>query len=372
MSEPVRVLNLFTIMNRGGAETMVMNYFRNMDRTKVVFDFMVHRSEKGAYDDEIEALGGKIYHMPPVRPWSTAAYRKLLREFFKEHKEYKIIHAHMSELGLYAFQEAKKAGVPVRICHAHNRPHGIDLKSFPRWYLKKSMMPYITHMFMCSEESGCWLFGEKNKDKFYQLNNAIDARKFRFDPEKREKMRQELGLEGKVVVGHVGRFNYQKNHTFLLDIFAEVVKKCPEAVLLMVGDGNLRPEMEKKAESLGIKDSVRFAGVRSDIPDVLQAMDVYAFPSLFEGLSVAVVEVQASGVPCVFSDRLLRCSQMTQNVEFLSLNENAETWADKILEFAKLGHTDTLQQIRDAHYDIRENAPILQDYYYNLANGEEK
>ena len=216
MTEPIRILNLFTIMNRGGAETMVMNYYRNIDRTKVQFDFMVHRQERGAYDDEIEALGGRIFRMPPVRPWTASSYRKTVRKFYQEHPEYKVIHAHMSELGYYDFQEAKRAGVPVRICHAHNRPYGIDLKSPIRWYYKTRMMPHITHMFMCGQESGDWLFGKKNSDAFIQLNNAIDAGVYAFDATKREKIRASLGLKNALVIGHVARFNPQKNHTFLI------------------------------------------------------------------------------------------------------------------------------------------------------------
>ena len=156
-TEPVRVLNLFTIMNRGGAETMVMNYYRNIDRSKVQYDFMVHRQERGAYDDEIEALGGRIYRMPPIRHWTAGEYRKTVRAFYAEHPEYRVIHSHMSELGYYDFREAEKAGVPLRICHAHNRPYGIDLKSPVRWYYKAMMRPHITDLFICGKESGDWL-----------------------------------------------------------------------------------------------------------------------------------------------------------------------------------------------------------------------
>ena len=187
--EPIRILNLFTIMNRGGAETMVMNYYRNVDRTKVQFDFMVHRQERGAYDDEIEALGGKIYRMPPIRPWSAGNYRKVIRAFYAEHSEYNVIHSHMSELGYYDFIEAEAAGIPVRICHAHNRPYGIDIKSPVRWLYKTAMRPHVTDFFMCGMESGEWLFGKQNKDRFVQMNNAIDARQYIFNPQVRQSVR---------------------------------------------------------------------------------------------------------------------------------------------------------------------------------------
>lgn len=228
-TEPVRVLNLFTIMNRGGAETMVMNYYRNIDRSKVQYDFMVHRQERGAYDDEIEALGGRIYRMPPIRPWTAGEYRKTVRAFYAEHPEYRVIHSHMSELGYYDFREAEKAGVPVRICHAHNRPYGIDLKSPVRWYYKAMMRPHITDLFICGKESGDWLFGRKNEARFIQLNNAIDARQYAYCPEIRQKMRQSLGIgEDQLVIGHVGRFFRRRTISLSLIFFRLSGRKIPK------------------------------------------------------------------------------------------------------------------------------------------------
>lgn len=175
-----RVLNLFTIMNRGGAETMVMNYYRNINREKIQFDFMVHRQEEGAYEQEIRELGGKIYRMIPIYPQNFRKYEKMICDFFDAHDEYDIIHSHMSELGYFVLKEAKKRGVPVRICHAHNAPHGWDLKMFMRTYFKWQIKKYYTHMFVCGIESGDWLFGKKNRDKFIMQNNAIDAEKFKY------------------------------------------------------------------------------------------------------------------------------------------------------------------------------------------------
>ena len=155
--QPIRVLNFFTILNRGGAETMVMNYYRHIDRSKVQFDFVVHREEKGAYEDEILALGGRIYRMPPIRPWTTGRYKKLLRAFFAEHPEYRILHFHVSELGMRAAIEAERAGVPVRIAHAHSCMKVFNIKSIPRFYMKKRMDRHITHRFTCARDAG--IFG---------------------------------------------------------------------------------------------------------------------------------------------------------------------------------------------------------------------
>lgn len=372
MGEPIRILNLFTIMNRGGAETMVMNYYRSIDRSKVQFDFMVHRQERGAYDDEIEALGGRIFRMPPIRPWTAGAYRKMVRKFYQEHPEYKVIHAHMSELGYYDFLEAERAGVPVCICHAHNRPYGVDLKSPIRWYYKTRMIPHITHMFMCGQESGDWLFGKRNSAKFIQMNNAIDAKAYAFDESRRERMRVSLGLKDNFVIGHVGRFDLQKNHTFIIDIFDQVHKQEPSASLLLVGNdtGKIAEDIRRKVKERGLDEAVHFLGVRADVADLMQAMDVFLFPSFFEGLSVASVEAQASGLPTIISDGVPIECKITDLVKVMPLSESADVWANKLLELRKNHRRNTFEQIKAAGFDIAENAKKLQKFYIEAANGE--
>ena len=368
--EPIRILNLFTIMNRGGAETMVMNYYRNIDRCKVQYDFMVHRQERGAYDDEIEALGGRIYRMPPIRPWNAHEYRKTVRAFYAEHPEYKVIHSHMSELGYYDFQEAKKAGISVRICHAHNRPYGVDIKSPVRWYYKTMMRTHVTDLFVCGEESGDWLFGQKNRSRFVQLNNAIDARQYALCPQTRQRMRETLGLaEDQLVIGHVGRFDPQKNHTFMIDIFQAVRVQNPKAILLLVGNdaGDGGKDIHQKVEQLGLTRWVRFLGIRSDVADLMQAMDVFLFPSLFEGLSVASVEAQAAGLPVLISDGVPIECKKTDLVHVLPLRESPEAWAKTVLKIAQTPRRNTYEEIKAAGFDIVENAKWLQEFYLQAA-----
>ena len=372
MKKTARVLNLFTIMNRGGAETMVMNYYRQIDRTKLQFDFMVHRDERGEYDDEIEALGGRIFRMPPVRPWSASSYRKQVSEFYKKHPEYRVIHSHMSELGYYDFIEAERLGVPVRIAHAHNRPHGVDLKSPMRWYYKTKMMPHITHMFICGEEAGNWLFGEKNSGKFIMLNNAIDSRKYSLDPSVRKKVRDDLGISNNLVIGHVGRFDTQKNHRFLIEIFNKVQAKRSDALLLLIGNdsGEIGEKIHSMVSAFGISDKVRFLGVRSDVAELMQAMDVFLFPSLFEGLSLASVEAQAAGLPVLISDGVPIECKKTPLVHVMPLSASAESWADKVTELAGIPRQNTCQDIIDSGFDIKENAKWLQNFYLSCQNGE--
>lgn len=364
--QPIRVLNMFTIMDRGGAETMVMNYYRHIDRTKVQFDFLVHREQRGAYDDEIERMGGRIHRMCPVYPQNFSRYKRDLRTFFRAHPEYKIIHSHMSELGYFAFREAERQGVPVRICHAHNAPHGFDAKMIIRTYFKKRMMPYLTHLFMCGEESGKWLYGEKNKSRFIMLNNAIDAAVYSFDASKRQEMRRQLDLTDELVVGHVGRFNPQKNHPFLLDIFTSLLKKEPDAVLLLVGGGEGMPKIQAKAQELGIAERVRFLGVRSDVADLMQAMDVFVFPSLYEGLPVTMVEAQASGLPCIISDKVPPECILTEGlVNIMPLSASPEAWAEKILVKRAIPRTDRHEEIAAHGFDISTEAVKLQEFYLN-------
>lgn len=368
MSEniPIRILNLFTIMDRGGAETMVMNYYRKMDHSKVQFDFMVHREKRGAYDDEIEAMGGRIFRMPPVRPWTAVRYRKTIRLFYQQHPEYRIIHSHMSELGYYDFIEAEKTGVPVRICHAHNRPYGFDIKSPVRFYYKNAMRPHITHMFVCGEESGDWLFGKKNRANFIQMNNAVDAERFVFDDEIRRRVRYENKIrDDQLVVGHVGRFDRQKNHDFIIDIFEEIHKKNPNAILLLIGNDSTDEGeiIHRKVDRMGLSLWIRFLGSRSDVRDILQAMDVFILPSLFEGLSVASIEAQASGLPVLISDAVPIECKITDLVNVMALHDSPQMWAEEVLRLARLPRKNTYKEIRDTGFDIAENAQWLQNFY---------
>lgn len=366
METPIRILNLFTIMDRGGAESIVMNYYRHIDRSKVQFDFMVHREQRGAFDDEIEAMGGRIYRMCPIYPQNFGKYKKMLRKFFSEHPEYRIIHSHMSELGYFAFKEAKRQGVPVRICHAHNTPNGFDLKMIMRTYFKTAMKPYITHRLICGTAAGCWLFGEKYQDQFIMMNNAIDTAQYAFSPAIRAEMRRELGLENRFVVGHVGRFAEQKNHMFLLEIFAALAQKRSDAVLLLVGGGAREDEIRKRVQALGLQERVKFLGVRNDINRVMQAMDIFLFPSLFEGLPVTMVEAQTAGLPCFISESIPPQCILTENVRRISLDEPAAKWAEIILDETSL---ERRKDIRDiivrAGFDITENAKWLQEFYLN-------
>ena len=256
--EQVHVLVLDTVMDRGGAEAMIMNYMRNINRDIIKFDFLTNRDYRAAYEDEIESLGGKVYHMCPMYPGKFHRYKKEVREFLKEHPEYKIIHSNLEERSYLPLKVAKKMGVPVRISHSHNRPLGINPKLIVRYYFRFMLKFYNTHMFACGEEAGDWLYGKKNRDNVTIMNNAVDANQYRYNPEVSKEMKEQLGIEDKKVIGHVGRFFPQKNHDFLIDIFNEIYKKDKDTVLLLVGGGELDDALKNQLKNLDWKMQYSF------------------------------------------------------------------------------------------------------------------
>ncbi|WP_298392029.1 glycosyltransferase family 1 protein [Flavobacterium sp.] len=366
MEQPIRILQLFTILNRGGAETNVMNYYRKLDRTRFQFDFIVHRDEVGAYEAEIIALGGTIYRLPPFNPLKIKHYKKQIAAFFDQHT-YPIVHGNCSELGIYIYQEAQKRGTPVIIAHGHNATDGWNLKSPFRYYYKKKMMPYINTYFTCGYEAAVWLFGKKNAPKAFTMTNAIDSSLFAYDVQKGDKIREELDAVTTQNFVHVGRFNVQKNHDFLISIFYELVQLDANRKLFLIGIGDLMAPIQNKAAQLGIADKVVFLGSRSDVNELLQGMDVFLFPSLFEGLPVSLVEAQASGVKCYISDGVPKESIIVNdNVKVISLKESALVWAQTIHSQNKFIKQDVSQIIIDKGYDINKNIILLQEKYLAL------
>lgn len=366
IEKPIRVLMLFTILNRGGAETMVMNYLRKIDRSKVIFDFIVHRRERGHYDDEIESMGCRIFRFPPLRVLHISIYKKFIADFFDAHPEYELIHGHCSELGYYIYKEAYRRELKFIAVHAHNQPCGFDIKTPARNILKRAMRPYLTDYFTCSWGAAKWLLGKKLMKKTVFFPNAIDARSLRFDSILREQIRFNNGWSDRIVIGNVSRFSHQKNHFFLLDIFAEIVRREPSALLVLIGSGgDLESKVKEKVLQLNIKDNVRFMGNRSDVSDLLQGMDLFLFPSFFEGLSVAQLEAQASGLKIINSTGISKEGTLIPElVESLSLSLSAGEWAERALNAIKnYERKDRLAEIEKAGFDINQNAKWLQNLY---------
>ena len=371
MKHPIRVLQVVTYMGRGGLETMLMNYYRHIDHSKVQFDFLTHREFDGDYDKEIKELGGNVYHLSNLNPLSID-YKTSLNDFFENHPEYKIVHSHLDCMAGIPLKYAKLNNVPLRIAHAHNSNQTKDLKYPLKLFYKRNIKKNANYLFACGDEAGKWMF---NTDKFKVLNNAIDAKDYTFNMNIRNDKRKEFGIsDDSIMVGHVGRFFPQKNHDFLIDIFNQFHKDYPNSYLMLVGEGELKTSIQDKVNTLGLEDYVIFTGLRSDVNELLQAMDVFLFPSLYEGLPVSIVEAQAAGLPCLISDKVPIECKKTDLVYQLSLEDSVNTWADKIYELSHISRRDTYEEIKQSGFDIVENAKWLENFYvdlYKKALGEE-
>lgn len=357
----IRVLEIVTDMGRGGIETMLMNYYRHMDRDAVQLDFLVHRQERAVYDDEIESLGGKIYRMPSLNPFGTE-YNKRLNAFFTAHTEYRIVHSHLDCMAGVPLRIAKQHAVPVRIAHAHSSSQTKNLKYPLKLLFKRDISNQATQLFACGKDAGEWMFSGK---PFSVMRNAIDAAAFRYKSDVRETVRKELFHHdlNAFVIGHVGSFWSPKNHLFLLDIFQEIHKQEPNSILLLVGTGGLMDAVREKAQNMGLQDCVYMIGDRKDVYRIMQAMDVFVLPSLFEGLPVTMIEAQAAGLPCFISDKVpLECKK-TDLVTQISLQTSAKQWAKQILAARNTERKDTYAEIVAAGFDIVESAKWLQNFY---------
>lgn len=360
---PIRILHVVTYMGCGGIENMLMNYYRCIDRSKIQFDFLVHRDFRADFDDEIESLGGKIYRLPRLIPWSME-YRKRLNAFFKEHPEYRIVHSHINCLSAVILKAAKKNGVPIRIAHSHTSRITMRL-AYPVVLFYRRLIPkYANECLACGKEAGNWLFSGA---PYKILNNAIHAEQYVYKAEERTQIRQQLNIpDDAFVVGHVGGISAVKNHTFLIDVFSHIKKQKDNVYLLLIGDGPLRSEIEQKAQSLGLSGNVIFTGVRSDVAHLMQAMDCFVFPSIIEGLPVALLEAQAAGLPCLVSSSVSAEAVKTKTVVRMDLSEGADIWARHVCEMEDIPRADTLQDIVRAGYDVKTNVKFLQDYYFEL------
>lgn len=359
--KPIRVLQIVTHMNRGGLETMLMNYYRNIDRSKVEFDFLVHREERADYDDEIEMLGGKIYRLPRLNPFSFK-YLKAIDDFFKTHKEYKIVHCHQDCLSGIPLKYAKKNGVPFTIAHSHNSNQDKNLKYIIKLIFKQNISKYADDLFACSKNAGNWMF---NKKEFKILNNAIDFNQYTYNEIKSLQIKERLGIKDKFVIGHVGRFNKQKNHDFIIDVFRNIVKINDNSILLLVGTGYLQEKIRGKVNNLGLNDKVIFLGTREDVNDIMQAMDAFLFPSIYEGLGIVLVEAQAAGLECIISSTIPNDGIITDKVEKMSLNESPSKWAIKINQCKNTNRESTKMDITDSKFDIKYNSKLLEEFYLN-------
>lgn len=361
----IRVLQCVNDMHRAGLETMLMNYFRNMDRNEVVFDFLSHRPWKADYDDEIAELGGRVYYAPRLYPQKYPAYFRFMRSFFNQHHEYQIVHSHIDAMSYLPLLAAKRAGVPTRIAHSHNTGIDPDLKYPLKMYFRHRLPDVATDYVACGAEAGKFLFGDR---PFIVVPNAVDASLFAYNQEVRNRVRRQLQLGDRFVIGSVGRLTYQKNLPFLVNVFNELVKLYPGSVLLIIGGGEEESALKKRVEKYGISDRVLFLGVRSDVNELYQAMDVFVMPSRYEGLPVVGVEAQFAGLPCVFSDRITQEIKLSSRASFLSLSLPPQQWARHVLGLRGQGPSRAIPLGCKA-MDIRYAKDMLRDYYLEKGSG---
>lgn len=367
MKTPVKVLYINgNIMKRGGIEACMMNYFRHIDHSKVHIDFLVHGYEKGVYDDEIIATGSKIFHVP-TKSKHPIAYQKELKRLFKS-EHFDIVHSHLDAMSGWVLKIAKECGVPVRIAHSHNTDHLTTnfLKRIVNEYAKKQITKQATDLFACSEAAGKWLFG--NDSEFRILNNAIEVDRFTFEVEKRENIRKQFGWEDKFVIGHVGRFDYQKNQEFLITILPEILLKRPNIQMVFIGTGEDIGKIKALAKKTEVLNICTFLENRADVADLYNAFDIFVLPSRFEGLAVVAIEAQTNGLTCLFSDNITEEVVICDNVHMLSLNHRKK-WIDFLVHYQGERNINNINKIKEAGYSIQEKAKELELYYVEKRNG---
>ncbi|MBR3017167.1 MAG: glycosyltransferase family 1 protein [Clostridia bacterium] len=355
----IRILQVVTNMDRGGLETMIMNYYRILNRNKYQFDFLTHRNTVADYDNEIKSMGGKIYHLPVLNPFGFQ-YRHSLSSFFLLHSEYKIIHVHLDCMSSIVLKEAQKKGVRVRIAHCHSSNQDINLKYLLKILYKQFIPKYATKLLSCGYLAGKWMYGN---NKFELFKNAINTCQFRYDSQKEQMARELLNIvKDEFVIGLIANFSPAKNHIRLIEIFRQL-REIKKAKLLLIGSGKLENSIKSRVNQSGLNDDVIFLGKRSDIARIIHAIDVFVMPSLHEGTPVSLIEAQAAGIPCVISSLVPDDCMITDRIRMLDLKEKNDIWAQEILSLSSLGKKDTSEEIRKAGYDIFDNINRLMEYY---------
>lgn len=365
MSEVVRILHCVHTMDRGGMESRIMDLYRHLDRSKYQYDFYVESGKHGAFEQEITELGGRLYY-PDCQGNFGFPNTKSFQRFLAQHEEYKIVYAYNQWAGCY-LRQAQRFNVPSRVAYSRTSIQTRSIKNNIKNIVKRNAGKYATHKFAVSKEAGAWLFGsdEVEKGNVRIWPNAIDTQKYAFQSKVRDEVRSELGLHDEMLVIHVGNIRFEKNHAFLLDIFANLKQDIPDAKLVLVGGGSIET-LKEKIMSLGIENSILYLGVRKDVPRLLQAGDVFVFPSLYEGFPGAVLEAESSGLFCLISDSITPEVELSGWVRRHPLSAGAESWKNEILNRSNCKREDAWKVIRDTGYDINDVAKDTETLYYEM------
>lgn len=358
MNEPYRVAQIMGKLWAGGVEMVVFNYYRAIDHSKIQFDFYYDDDSTVTPPEDLIEMGARFIRIPAYQ--NVFAYMNALEREFKSH-DYQIVHSHINTLSIFPLYVAWKCGIPVRIAHNHSVPEGDGLwRMSLKYFLKSFSRLFSTDYFACSEKAGRWLWGNRLYDcgRVVVLKNAIDFERFQCSNEEINQIRNEVGVNASLVVAHVGRFTFAKNHKFIIDLFSEILKVQEDAVLLLVGDGEMRNQIYDWVDEKGISDKVIFTGQVTN-PEMFYGLaDVVVIPSIFEGLSLAAIESQAAGVPTVVSNAIPEEAIISNGVRRLELYD--EKWVDTIFEV--VGQKVVLNN-KSKEYDINYASKKLEGFY---------
>jgi glycosyltransferase involved in cell wall biosynthesis len=362
----VRILHVLGHVPIGGVGTFLINSLKNLNTREIKFDFVMYNSNyQSTFIDEASTLGSNVRVFDSYLRFQNLIKMKVeFDKYLSNHNDYNIIHLHAPNLGFIVFPIAKKHGISVRILHSHNTKYSVGfLKSMRNFILDMPNKYLATDFVACSKEAGDFLFKKK---PYMIIPNGISVKKFAYNKSVRIKMRREMGVEDKLVIGHIGNFNYQKNHGLLIDIFNRLHQINNKCELYLVGDGILEKKIYKKVKELNLEDSVKFMGRRSDVNNLVQVFDVFVLPSKFEGFGIVCIEAQASGLQCIVSKNVPVEVRVTNNISFLDINSSIEEWSQLIISKFDYERKDMSDRVKEAGYDIEETSVKLQRYYLNL------
>lgn len=367
LAEPIRILHVVGALQRGGAETLIMNIYRHIDRTRVQFDFVIHNEENDDYRAEIEALGGRIYKIPQFHGANYKAYCSEWNDLFCQHPEWKILHGHVrSTAGIYMYL-AKKADRMV-IAHSHSISNGRGVAGHVKDMLQFPVRYIADYFFACSEDAGVWMFGRKtvkNRQKYKTIKNGIDIGRFRFDKGVRASFRGVQGISDKKVIGTVGRITDAKNPLFIVEVVEKLLEIRKDVIFVWGGDGEKRAEVEAEIQNRGLSDFFCMLGSVDNADILYNAMDVFLFPSKWEGLGISLIEAQTSGLPCFISENVPSAAVITDAVIRITLDKGCAFWAeeiDKTLQCSR-DRSGDCRRVAEAGYDIREVSAYLSAFY---------
>lgn len=355
----------------GGVGTFMYNYQKNFNEDKIKVDYLFFTNNKdGIFDEKVKKLGSNVYILQELKYSNIRVIYRELNKFFCEHKgEYDIVHVHSPNIAILCLPIAKKYGIKNLIVHSHATMYSDKVINSIRNRILCIPIKKIANIyFSCSKDAGKFLYGKHYMEngKVTVINNAIDCMSFKYNNQVRDEVREVLSIQNKLVIGHVGRFCEQKNHKFLIEIFNEIKKKNTDSILLLVGDGPLIEKIKDQVISMKIEEDVIFLGQRSDINKILQAIDIFILPSLYEGLPLIGIEAQASGLPCFMADTITQEANIN-DVQYFSLNESANNIANKILNYySRFIRKDSTNKIKLAGFDIKVEAKKLECFYRNL------